>query len=96
MKSLVIFGILFLNMILVIPFVYALTNDEAADIILGNETNRLILQYCIRNPDGNITTDLVNTGQITDAYGGYTCDKAFEDNPRVAEAINNTKNITRF
>jgi hypothetical protein len=81
----------FLIMILPIPLVYALTTEEAADIILGNETNRAILRYCFQNPSGNITTSLVDTGAIPSSYIGYTCDKAFEDNPRVARAITENK-----
>lgn len=92
MTGLGIFGILFLIMIPPIPLVYALTTEEAADIILGNETNRMILRFCFQNPSGNITTSLVDTGAIPSFYIGYTCDKAFEDNPRIAQAI--TKNKT--
>lgn len=91
MKGLGIFGILFLIIILPIPLVYALTTDEAADIILGNITNRMILHYCFQNPSGNITTSLVDTGAIPSSYIGYTCDEAFEDNPRVAQAITENK-----
>lgn len=91
MKGLDIFGILFLIMILPIPIIYALTTEEAADIILGNETNRMILRYCFQNPSGSITTSLVDTGSIPSSYIDYTCDKAFEDNPRVARAIAENK-----
>ncbi|MFZ0315659.1 MAG: hypothetical protein WB501_08220 [Nitrososphaeraceae archaeon] len=90
-KGLGIIGILFVIMILLIPLVYALTTEEAADIVLGNDTNRMILQYCFQNPSGNITTSLVDTGAIPSSYIGYTCDEAFEDNPRVAQAITENK-----
>jgi hypothetical protein len=74
-------------MILPIPIAYALTTEEAADIILGNETIRIILRYCFQNPSGNITTSLVDTGAIPSSYIGYTCDKALEDNQELRDQL---------
>jgi hypothetical protein len=38
-----------------------------------------ILEYCESNPNGNITTDLVNTEEISEFYTDYTCEQAAGD-----------------
>jgi hypothetical protein len=38
-----------------------------------------ILEYCESNPKGNITTDLVNTEEISEFYTDYTCEQAAGD-----------------
>jgi hypothetical protein len=38
-----------------------------------------ILDYCDSNPNGNITTDLVNTENISEFYTGYTCEQAAQE-----------------
>jgi hypothetical protein len=38
-----------------------------------------ILDYCDSNPDGNITTDLVNTENISEFYADYTCEQAAQE-----------------
>jgi hypothetical protein len=38
-----------------------------------------ILEYCGSHPDGNITNDLINTGNISEFYTSYTCGKAAHD-----------------
>jgi hypothetical protein len=38
-----------------------------------------ILEYCESNPNGNITTDLVNTEEISEFYTDYTCEQAVGD-----------------
>lgn len=35
-----------------------------------------ILEYCESNPNGNISSGLVDTGEISEFYIGYTCDQA--------------------
>jgi hypothetical protein len=50
-----------------------------------------ILEYCESNPNGNITTDLVNSEEISEFYTDYTCeqaagDKEWLDNDRNPEA----------
>jgi hypothetical protein len=38
-----------------------------------------ILEYCESNPNGNITTDLVNTEEMSEFYTDYTCEQAAGD-----------------
>lgn len=38
-----------------------------------------ILKYCESNPNGAISTNLVNAGKISEFYTGYTCEKAAGD-----------------
>jgi hypothetical protein len=38
-----------------------------------------ILEYCESNPNGDITTDLVKNGEISEFYMDYTCDQAAGD-----------------
>jgi hypothetical protein len=38
-----------------------------------------ILEYCDSNPNGNITSDLVNTKEISEFYTDYSCEQAAQD-----------------
>lgn len=37
---------------------------------------KMILEYCDSNPNGNITTNLVDTGNISEFFKDYTCSQA--------------------
>jgi hypothetical protein len=47
-----------------------------------------ILEYCESNPNGDITTDLVKKGEISEFYMDYTCDQAAEEK----EWLDNNRN----
>jgi hypothetical protein len=53
-----------------------------------------ILEYCDSNPNGNITSDLVNTKEISEFYTDYSCEQAAQDKAWLDNDANPDANAT--
>jgi hypothetical protein len=53
-----------------------------------------ILEYCDSNPNGNITSDLVNTKEISEFYTDYSCEQAAQDKAWLDNDANPDSNAT--
>jgi hypothetical protein len=53
-----------------------------------------ILEYCDSNPNGNITSDLVNTEEISEFYTDYSCEQAAQDKAWLDNDANPDANAT--
>ena len=58
--------------IALIPNVYALDTNPSL-VWESDETLDLIVQSCFANPSTNVIQDLINSGVISSAFEGQTC-----------------------
>jgi len=85
--------ILGFSLFISLGFVNAMPLEDYSDTATRKTINK-ILEYCITTPNANITNDLVNTGNISQFYSDYTCDKAAHDKSIVEHNNPDTNNST--
>ena len=67
--------------------------EDYSDTATKNSLDK-ILKYCESTPNANITADLIETGNISQFYSDYTCDKAAQDKPLLEKNNPDTNNST--
>lgn len=66
--------------VLSIGFANAAFLEDYSDTATKKTLDR-ILKYCASTPNANISLDLINSGNISQFYSDYTCNKAAQDRP---------------
>ena len=82
-----------LSLILSLSFANALPLEDYSETATKKTIDK-ILKYCANTPNSNITNDLVSTGNISQFYSEYTCDKAAQDKSIVDDNNPETSNST--
>ena len=78
---------------LAISFANAARVEDYSDTATEKSLEK-ITDYCAKTPNANITHDLIETGNVSEFYSDYTCDKALQDKSILNENVPDSNNTT--